>query len=53
MASSTRCIVAGIMEHIEEAGVHSGNSACVLPSHTLPSHIIEKLRLKQRHWPKN
>ena len=27
--------VAGIMEHIEEAGVHSGDSACCLPPHTL------------------
>ncbi len=31
--------VAGIMEHIEEAGVHSGDSACSLPPHTLPDAI--------------
>mgnify|MGYP002622256964 CR=1 FL=1 len=35
--------VAGIMEHIEEAGVHSGDSACSLPPHTLSSEIIEEL----------
>ncbi len=35
--------VAGIMEHIEEAGVHSGDSACSLPPHSLPPEIIEEL----------
>ncbi|MCX7981451.1 MAG: carbamoyl-phosphate synthase large subunit [Syntrophales bacterium] len=33
-------IVAGIMEHIEQAGIHSGDSACVLPPRTLPSDIV-------------
>ncbi|MGE4506776.1 MAG: carbamoyl-phosphate synthase large subunit, partial [Desulfovibrionaceae bacterium] len=32
--------VAGIMEHIEEAGIHSGDSACVLPPHTLDPAVI-------------
>ncbi|SDB02185.1 carbamoyl-phosphate synthase large subunit [Desulfonatronum thiosulfatophilum] len=36
--------VAGIMEHIEEAGIHSGDSACVLPPHTLPKEIIAEIR---------
>ncbi|MDO5529942.1 MAG: carbamoyl-phosphate synthase large subunit, partial [Paracoccus sp. (in: a-proteobacteria)] len=36
--------VAGIMEHIEEAGVHSGDSACSLPPHTLPPEIIDELK---------
>jgi carbamoyl-phosphate synthase large subunit len=36
-------IVGGIMEHIEEAGVHSGDSACVLPPQTLKDDIIEKI----------
>ena len=35
--------VAGIMEHIEEAGVHSGDSACSLPPHTLSAEIIDEL----------
>ncbi|MEM7742644.1 MAG: carbamoyl-phosphate synthase large subunit [Pseudomonadota bacterium] len=35
--------VAGIMEHIEEAGVHSGDSACSLPPHSLSPEIIEEL----------
>jgi len=36
-------IVAGIMEHIEEAGVHSGDSSCVLPPHTLAPALIEEI----------
>jgi carbamoyl-phosphate synthase large subunit len=32
-------IVAGIMEHIEEAGIHSGDSACSLPPYSLSSKI--------------
>ena len=36
--------VAGIMEHIEEAGVHSGDSACSLPPHSLSPAIIEQLK---------
>jgi carbamoyl-phosphate synthase large subunit len=35
--------VAGILEHIEEAGVHSGDSACSMPPHSLPPEIIEEL----------
>ena len=35
--------VAGIMQHIEEAGVHSGDSACSLPPYSLPKDIIEEM----------
>ena len=35
--------VAGIMEHIEEAGIHSGDSACVLPPHSLPYKTVREL----------
>jgi len=34
-------VVAGIMEHIEEAGIHSGDSACILPPLTLPPELLE------------
>ena len=37
-------VIGGIMEHIEEAGVHSGDSACVLPPHTLSDDIIETIK---------
>jgi carbamoyl-phosphate synthase large subunit len=35
--------VAGVMEHVEEAGVHSGDSACALPPQTLSPHVLEVL----------
>lgn len=35
--------VSGIMEHIEEAGVHSGDSACVLPPHSLSDKVIKEI----------
>src|SRR5215475_9750838 len=37
-------IVAGIMEHIEEAGVHSGDSACALPPYSLTGPILQEIR---------
>ncbi|HEX6412885.1 MAG TPA: carbamoyl-phosphate synthase large subunit [Burkholderiales bacterium] len=37
-------IIGGIMEHVEEAGVHSGDSACCLPPHSLASHLERELR---------
>ena len=36
-------VVAGILEHIEEAGVHSGDSACSMPPHSLSQTIIDEL----------
>ena len=35
--------IAGVMEHIEEAGVHSGDSACALPPHSLPKEIVAEI----------
>lgn len=40
--------IAGIMEHIEEAGVHSGDSACVIPPQTIPEHILDIIRENTR-----
>jgi len=37
-------VIGGIMEHIEEAGIHSGDSACVLPPHTLSDDTVETIR---------
>jgi carbamoyl-phosphate synthase large subunit len=39
-----RVVIGGIMEHIEQAGIHSGDSACSLPSVSLPPAILEKIR---------
>ncbi|MBX3315418.1 MAG: carbamoyl-phosphate synthase large subunit [Phycisphaeraceae bacterium] len=39
-----RALVCGVMEHIEQAGIHSGDSACTLPPWSLPRHIVERIR---------
>ncbi len=43
-----RVLVAGVMEHIEEAGVHSGDSACVIPPHSLPDAVLSEIRSATR-----
>ncbi len=43
LSDGKSCYVAGVMEHIEEAGVHSGDSACVLPSQRLEAEIIKEV----------
>ena len=45
IADGTRTVIGGIMEHIEEAGIHSGDSDCVLPPYTLVDEQIEKLKI--------
>jgi carbamoyl-phosphate synthase large subunit len=44
VADGTRCVVAGIMEHIEEAGVHSGDSACAIPPLSLSDKQMNELK---------
>ena len=44
IGDGTTYLVGGVMEHIEEAGVHSGDSACCLPPHSLPDAIVEEIR---------
>ncbi|MCD4850905.1 carbamoyl-phosphate synthase large subunit [Arthrobacter sp. AK01] len=44
----TDMYLGGIMEHIEEAGIHSGDSACVLPPITLGTNVIERVRTATR-----
>ena len=43
LADGTDVYVAGVMEHIEEAGIHSGDSACVLPPYSLPAGIVAEI----------
>ena len=43
LSDGKEVFVAGILEHIEEAGVHSGDSACSMPPHSLSQEIIEEL----------
>jgi carbamoyl-phosphate synthase large subunit len=44
IADGEDVVVAGILQHIEEAGVHSGDSACSLPPYSLPQPIIDEIR---------
>jgi carbamoyl-phosphate synthase large subunit len=41
-------VIGGIMEHIEEAGIHSGDSACSLPPYSLPAEIVAEIRRQTR-----
>jgi carbamoyl-phosphate synthase large subunit len=43
LADGDDVLIAGIMEHIEEAGVHSGDSSCVLPPHSLPQAVLHTI----------
>jgi carbamoyl-phosphate synthase large subunit len=44
VCDGTRTIVGGVMEHIEEAGIHSGDSACAIPPFSLPAEIVVGLK---------
>ena len=48
IADGDLAIVAGIMQHIEEAGVHSGDSACILPPYDLDEDVLERVREQTR-----
>ncbi len=41
-------LVCGVMEHIEEAGIHSGDSACAIPPYTLPAEVVEQIKEQSR-----
>ncbi len=44
IADADDVVVAGVMEHIEEAGIHSGDSACALPPYSLPDETVAEIR---------
>ncbi|MGB7326104.1 MAG: carbamoyl-phosphate synthase large subunit [Rubripirellula sp.] len=44
IADGTDCVIMGIMEHIEEAGVHSGDSACAIPTFSLSESVLNEIR---------
>jgi carbamoyl-phosphate synthase large subunit len=48
LADGQRCYIGGVMQHIEEAGIHSGDSACVIPAHSLPAAVIEEIKRQTR-----
>src|SRR5262249_12110698 len=48
LADGRDTFIAGVMEHIEEAGIHSGDSACSLPPHNLKPEVIAELHRQTR-----
>jgi carbamoyl-phosphate synthase large subunit len=48
LSDGERTIIGGVMQHIEEAGIHSGDSACVIPPHSLPPGVIEEIKRQTR-----
>ncbi len=48
LCDGTEVWIGGIMQHVEEAGVHSGDSACVLPPHSLGEEMLEQIRSATR-----
>lgn len=45
-------VVGGVMEHIEEAGIHSGDSACSLPPYSLPCYVIDEIKRQTKELAK-
>ncbi len=43
-----RALICGVMEHIEEAGIHSGDSTCTIPPYSLPASMVERIRTAAR-----
>jgi carbamoyl-phosphate synthase large subunit len=52
LADDTACVIAGIQEHIEEAGIHSGDSSCVLPPVRIDPEHLETMRHYTRRLAK-
>ncbi len=48
VSDGKRAVIGGVMQHIEEAGIHSGDSTCVLPPHTLEPEIIARIEANTR-----
>jgi carbamoyl-phosphate synthase large subunit len=50
IADGTRCVIGGVMQHIEDAGIHSGDSACVLPPYLITESQVEEMRCYTRDF---
>jgi carbamoyl-phosphate synthase large subunit len=48
ICDGTQCIIGGVMQHIEDAGIHSGDSACVLPPYLITEDQVEEMRRHTR-----
>ena len=52
IADGTRCVIGGVMQHIEDAGVHSGDSACVLPPYLIGDRQVDEMRRSTKAFAK-
>ena len=48
LSDGQRTLIGGVMQHIEEAGIHSGDSACVIPPYSLPAAVVEEIKRQTR-----
>jgi carbamoyl-phosphate synthase large subunit len=48
LSDGNRTVIGGVMQHIEEAGIHSGDSACVIPPHSLPQAVVDEIKRQSR-----
>ncbi|MGL6095520.1 MAG: carbamoyl-phosphate synthase large subunit, partial [Fimbriiglobus sp.] len=48
LSDGRRTVIGGVMQHIEEAGIHSGDSACVIPPYSLPPVVVDEIRAQAR-----
>ena len=44
LSDGTDVVIGAVMEHIESAGIHSGDSACVLPPYLIPAEAVEQMK---------
>ena len=52
IADGERCVIGGVMQHIEDAGIHSGDSACVLPPYLITDLLVDEMRRYTRAFAK-
>jgi carbamoyl-phosphate synthase large subunit len=48
LSDGERTLIGGVMQHIEEAGIHSGDSACVIPPHSLSAEVVAEIKRQTR-----
>ncbi|MGK0358630.1 MAG: carbamoyl-phosphate synthase large subunit [Bradymonadia bacterium] len=48
VADGERAVIGGVMQHVEQAGIHSGDSACSLPPYDMPAAVIDEVKMQTR-----
>ncbi len=52
LSDGEQCVIGGVMQHIEDAGVHSGDSACVLPPYLIDDDAVDQMRRYTKQFAK-